>query len=581
MTDPGTLYQAGPQGIDTGGDLSSFVDVILWRAKHQSHVNAFTFLENGVDETCAMTYAQLSDAARRMAGRLQDLELEGERVLLLYPSGPDYVIALIACLFSGVVAVPFYPPVPGRRCSILESVLHDAQPRAVLTTPRELEVLTGRLGKTLADLDCELLAPDLTGDELDSHWQRPSLQRDSIAYVQYTSGSTLDPKGVLLTHGNLSHNCRLISKVIGASETDLTVSWLPFFHDMGLVGGLLFPIYSGAPLVFMPPEAFVMKPVRWLQAISRYGARLSPAPNFAFDLCVQRTRPQERADLDLSTWRVAFNGSERIDHRSLQRFSKTFHGHGFRYETFLPCYGLAESTLMVTGGCALEEPVVRRYERAALDAGRASLDDEGVTLVGCGRAHGDLRVLIVDPETCRRCPSGTIGEIWVSGPSVTAGYWNRPQLTRDIFEARESESGSGPFLRTGDLGFQQDGEIFVTGRLKDLMIVGGRNIHPEDIEATVEAAHPEMSPHGAIAFSVDGNPQERLVVVAEIGRGARQDSQLGQLEQVIRAAVAKENNVAVSEVVFVRRRTLPKTTSGKKRRSACRRSFVDGQLEAL
>ena len=197
MTDPGTLSQAGPQGVDTDGDLSSFVDVILWRAEHQSHVNAFTFLENGVDETCAMTYAQLGDAARRMAGRLQNLELEGERVLLLYPSGPDYIIALVACLLAGVVAVPFYPPAPGRRCSILESVLHDAQPRAVLTTPRELEVLAGRMGKALADVDCDLLAPDLTGDELESHWQRPSLQRDSIAYVQYTSGSTLDPKGVL------------------------------------------------------------------------------------------------------------------------------------------------------------------------------------------------------------------------------------------------------------------------------------------------------------------------------------------------------------------------------------------------
>ena len=436
------------------------------------------------------------------------------------------------------------------------------------------------------------VASDLADEESAAHWRPPSLQPTTIAYLQYTSGSTSAPKGVMVTHGNLLHNCRTIGEIAGTASKHVIVSWLPFFHDMGLIGGLFVSLFLGCPLIFMPPEVFVMKPICWLRAISHYGATLSPAPNFAFDLCVKRTTSEDRDGLDLSrVGAVAFNGSERIDPGSLRRFTDAFARCGFRPETFYPCYGLAESTLLVTGGKVAEPPVVKRFGQCELNSGTARLADEGVELVGCGKSPAGQQLLIVDPTTGKRCPTSRLGEVWVSSPSVAAGYWNNPETTALKFQAHEVETLAGPFLRTGDLGFTLEGELFLTGRLKDLIIIGGRNIYPEDIEATVEQFHPLIIPQGAVAFAFDDGPVERLVVVVEIDRLRQYDQSALDgprpsyadirldLCRNLSDAIARKHDVPVHKVVLVKRRTLPKTPSGKKMRSACRQAYIERRLQ--
>jgi acyl-CoA synthetase (AMP-forming)/AMP-acid ligase II len=385
----------------------------------------------------------------------------------------------------------------------------------------------------------------------------------------------------MITHGNLMHNCRAISVAVDDSVPHVVISWLPFFHDMGLVGTLFLPVVAGFPLVFMPPEAFVMKPVRWLQAITRYRGTLSPAPNSAYGLCVKRISPTQRAELDLTSWRFAFNGSERISGTTMREFVESFEPCGFRHDSFFPCYGLAESTLIVSGGSSPIRSNRRYFEPASLTAGSSVVvANEGIELVGCGKPQA-MNVIVVEPENRRRCPAGRVGEIWVQGASVAAGYWGDGKGTAESFHAREADTGDGPYLRTGDLGFELDDEIFITGRLKDMIIVSGRNIYPEDIEGTVEMAHPAVCRDGAVAFAVDDGTHERLVVLVEVDTRATRRCSLTDLEQDLRDQVAERNDVAPSEIVLVRRRSLPKTPSGKKQRSKCRRLFLEDQLSRV
>lgn len=569
------------RGIDAVSQLSNIVDVLRWRAEHQGTETAFHFLHNGDRETVAMNYQALDTEVRRLAGRLQAIGLENERVLLLLPTGPDYVIAILACLYAGAIAVPLDPPRPNRSWRRLETVSGNARPQSVITTAKLRDSLGTQLEELIQPFGGRVITINESDDASPNDWQPRSPDAEAVAYLQYTSGSTLDPKGVMITHANLLHNCRAIATVAGEHQRHLVVSWLPFFHDMGLVGTLFFPITLGCPLVFMSPEAFVMRPIRWLRAISQYRATLSPAPNFAYDLCVERTNRDQRAELDLSSWRVAFNGSERIDAMSLHRFTEAFAPCGFSPETFMPCYGLAEATLMVTRVNADEPPNIHHLERSALDAGEARPDEDGVAIVSGGHPIENMDVAIVDAETQEYCRPGQIGEIWLSGESVALGYWNDPELTAKTFQAHVAGESSRPFFRTGDLGFEHDGEVFVTGRLKDLIIIEGRNIYPDDVEATVENAHPAISPHSSIAFSAGDGPRERLVVVAAVNRSQKAQLDADELERTVREAVARQNDVALSELVLVNRRELPKTANGKKQRSACRTAYVDGSLERL
>jgi acyl-CoA synthetase (AMP-forming)/AMP-acid ligase II len=434
----------------------------------------------------------------------------------------------------------------------------------------------------------------LPADAADA-WRRPDLTADTLAFLQYTSGSTADPKGVMLTHGNLMANLQLILHGFAIHEQSTGVIWLPPYHDMGLIGGILEPLYMGAPCTLMSPLDFLQRPIRWLNAISKYGATVSGGPNFAYDLVARKATPQQKAALDLSRWEVAFNGAEPVRRETIERFSEAFAECGFRKEAFYTCYGLAEATLIVTGGVALTPPIYTTVDANELGRGRAVPADEDApgaqTLVGCGATLLDQDVAIVDPETGERLPAQVVGEIWVTGQSVAQGYWQRQEESERTFCARLA-GDERDFLRTGDLGFLDEaGNLFVAGRIKDLIIVDGRNHYPQDIELTVERAHPAIRPGCTAAFPVTHGGQERVVITAEIGKGykptpgaQRADGESGPLDPAeviasIRKAVAESHDIRAHAIALLKPGGAPKTSSGKIQRRAAKASYLDGSLE--
>ncbi|MCA1633580.1 MAG: condensation domain-containing protein, partial [Acidobacteria bacterium] len=404
---------------------------------------------------------------------------------------------------------------------------------------------------------------------------------DTIAFLQYTSGSTTTPKGVVITHRNLLHNQRLIQQAFGQSAQSVILSWLPFYHDMGLIGGVLQPLFLGAKCILMSPTAFLQRPLRWLEAISAYRATTSGGPNFAYDLCVDKTTTEERAALDLSSWSVAFNGAEPVRAETLSRFMAAFEPCGFRHEAFYPCYGLAEATLLVSGGHAGNAPTIKNVAADALVANRAASATTSGTrrdIVGSGLLPPQQKVVIADPHEATICAPGEVGEIWVSGQSVAKGYWRAREET-DAFKAYISNTGEGPFLRTGDLGFIENGELFVTGRLKDLIIIRGVNYYPQDIELTVEQSHVALRKGAGAAFSVEAGGQERLVVVQELDVRAKLDAD--EVIDAIRRAVTEAHELQIYAVALIRLNSIPKTTSGKIQRYACREGFLNDGLKMV
>jgi acyl-CoA synthetase (AMP-forming)/AMP-acid ligase II/acyl carrier protein len=539
-------------------------------------------LRDGESEEQHVSYGELDQLARAIGAQLQSMEAVGERVLLLYPSGLEFIAAFLGCFYGGAVAVPAYPPRMNRPDSRIKSIANDAQAALALTTSSVLSGVERRLAQNGELGEMQWLATDRVDRGLASEWRDPGCDKEALAFLQYTSGSTAAPKGVMVTHDNLMHNERVIRIAMGHDEDSTVVGWLPFHHDMGLIGNVLQPLYVGALSVLMPPALFLQKPLRWLQTIAHYRAHSSGGPNFAYDLCVRKITPQQREQLDLSSWQVAFNGAEPIRHDTMERFLEVFEPCGFRREALYPCYGMAEATLFVSGPSKKQPPVFQALSKAELENGRVVPDSrEGsVTLVGCGRTSLDQKVLIVDPSTLTRCSPERIGEIWMSGPSVAQGYWNKPSETERDFGAYLSDSGEGPFLRTGDLGFLKDGELFVTGRLKDLIIIRGRNLYPQDIEVTAQNAHAGLRPGCGAAFSVEISGEERLVVVQEVDR--RVDSgKLDEIVAAIRQAVALEHEVALHAIVLIKHGSILKTTSGKIQRAACRSAYTERRFNIV
>jgi acyl-CoA synthetase (AMP-forming)/AMP-acid ligase II len=411
----------------------------------------------------------------------------------------------------------------------------------------------------------------LSTDDLDetaaADWHPPDVSANSLALVQYTSGSTGQPKGVMISHGNLLHNQRMIQAAFGHSEKSVGVGWLPLFHDMGLIGNVIQPIYLGTSFTLLSPLAFIQKPVRWLRAISRYRGTTSGGPNFAYDLCARKVTPEQAAGLDLSSWDVAFVGAEPVRAQTLARFAAAFEPHGFRPQALYPCYGLAEATLFVSGGVKGAGPVTR------------AVDGPAPTVVGCGHCWDGQTMRLVDPHSLRPCREGEVGEVWVSGPSVAQGYWARPEETVQTFRAYLGESGEGPFLRTGDLGFLHDGSLFITGRLKDVIIIRGRNHYPEDIELTVQASHPALQSGAGAVFSVEAEGEERLVVVQELQAGGRRHLDHNEVVGDIREAVARHHELEVFAALLLRSGSIPRTSSGKIQRHACRDGYLARSLD--
>ena len=577
----------------------TIVDLLRQRAAYRPHDRAFTFLVDGENEELNITYAELDRKARALGAWLLSEGMAGKRVLLLYPSGLDFIAAFMGCLYGGAIAVPAYPPRKNRSVERIEAIAADAEASVALTT-RDVVDRFDALRATAPSLEHLVWKVD---SELDvswaDRWERPDIDGSTLAFLQYTSGSTGTPKGVMLSHENLLHNSLRIMQAFEITRSQSGVFWLPSFHDMGLIGGILVPLYGGKFNVLMSPVAFLQKPLRWLQAISKYRATISGGPNFAYELCVRKTTPEQRATLDLSSWTLAFNGAEPVRAETIDAFCEAFAPCGFRREAFYPCYGLAESTLMVTGGMKFEPPVVRSFDAASIETGAAVVRPANAPavrrLVGSGRELDGQDVLIVDPQSCEALPPGRVGEIWVSGPSVAQGYWNRGDASAATFGAMLAQSDQtspdqavttwqpnpGPYLRTGDLGFFDNGELFVAGRLKDLIIIRGRNHYPQDIEHAVEEASTLVRAGSIAAFAVDVDGRERVAVVAEVERGKREPAEVAAAFEAIRKRLATEHELAVEAIVLVRPNSVPKTSSGKIQRHACKRQFLDGTLEVV
>jgi acyl-CoA synthetase (AMP-forming)/AMP-acid ligase II len=588
---------------------ATLVELFRARADEQPQLRVLTYLRDGEEEQASLTYAELDGAARSIAALLQRHCRPGDRALLLYPPGLEFVTAFLGCLYAGVMAVPAYPPRAARlqrTLPKLQAISDDARPAVVLTTA-EVSAAVGKLGDEVAPLrTMHWLATDDSAGHAPDEWQEPAIGADTLAFLQYTSGSTATPKGVMVTHGHLLHNSAYLASTFQLTPESTLVSWLPTFHDMGLIFGILQPLYTGFGCYVMAPAAFIQRPLRWLAAMSRYGGTHTVAPNFAYELCARKITPEQRAALNLSQWRVAVNGAEPLHKETLDRFAATFAACGFQNKAFYPGYGLAEATLLVSGGRtpAEEEYVTCTVETAALEqhrivvaagpAGEARTETR--TLVSSGQAQGDVSVAIVHPETLQPCAADEVGEIWVSSPSLARGYWQRPEETERTFRAYPADKSGGPYLRTGDLGFLRAGYLYITGRIKDLIIIGGLNHYPQDIEFTAEQSHPCFRPGFSAAFSIEVEGAERLIVVLEVGRryspapdkaesapeaGAPPPRQVSAQELItaVRRAVAEVHELQVHQVVLLKAGSILKTSSGKIERQACRRNFLAGTLD--
>ncbi|MEG4072283.1 amino acid adenylation domain-containing protein [Microcoleus sp. Pol14C2] len=579
------MSDASIKGDQLTESSTNLVELLQNRALHQPE-QKYTFLSDGKAETASLTYRELDAIARSHAVRLQTLGVTGERALLLFPPGLDYLAAFFGCLYAKAIAVPLYPPKLKRNLAKISAIALDAGATVAIAPARHLENLEQLCEqapelKGLRWLTAEILAGD--GEK----WQQPPIHPDEVAYLQYTSGSTSTPKGVMVSHANVLYNIEYIDRGFDHDAESVAVTWLPHFHDMGLIDGLLKPLYLGIPSYFMPPAAFIQNPMCWLEAISRYKATHSGGPNFAYDLCaskISKILGDGEKMLDLSSWRVAYNGAEPIHKETLERFTKAFEPCGFQADAFCPAYGMAETTLKIATVRSGETPTFLPVDAGALENNRIVevLEGEGGarTLVGCGFPEFGTKVAIVNPETLTQCQPHEVGEIWVAGETVARGYWNRPEETEKTFQAYLSDTTEGPFLRTGDLGFLRDRELFITGRLKDLIIIRGRNLYPQDIERTAERSHPSLRLGAIAAFSVEVAGEEQLVIVQEL-QSRKAPDHAEEIISAIRERIAREYEVQVYGVVLIKPGSIPKTTSGKIQRRAACADFLADNLEVV
>jgi 8-amino-7-oxononanoate synthase len=547
---------------------------------------AFIHLLGDQSNQAVLTYAQFDRRARAIAAHLQNMGFAGRQVLLVYPPGLDFITAFFGCLYAHCVAVPTYPP-HRHRLNYFHAIAADAEAGIALSTSSSAAQFQSTIGykknQSAAFPRIQWLATDEIPDALAQYWSEPAVASDTLAMLQYTSGSTSQPKGVMLSHANLIDNTHAILHAFRAQPEDRSLSWLPTYHDMGLVGGVLVPVFAGATHILISPTDFLQKPLTWLAAISKYRITVSGGPNFAYDFCVRTITDQQRATLDLSSWSLAFIGAEPIEPATLERFAAAFAPCGFKSSAFYPCYGLAEATLMVSGSQRGSGATVQAFNDTALTENHVEpvADDysQARRLVACGPPVNTTRVVIVNSKTQTKAAVGCVGEIWVAAASVGQGYWHNPRLTSRSFNAHLSDTGEGPFLRTGDLGFINDTQLYITGRSEDLIIIRGLNRYPQDIEFTARRSHPLLEVGYGAAFAVDGHGSQQLILVQEARHDGKMDFK--PVLDAIRMAVLDEHDLALDTIVLVRSGTIPKTSSGKVQRRACRGAFLDGKLKIL
>ncbi|ABX04499.1 fatty acyl-AMP ligase [Herpetosiphon sp.] len=575
MLDHDLMLEAGGSSATIQSNPASFVEIILQRAKTTPEAIALNFYTADGYRT-SLSYGLLAQRCQAIAAVLQRVTKPGDRALLLYPPGLGYVEAFFGCLFAGVIAVPAYPPRPNRRDQRLEAIISNAQARVMLAAS-EVVAQQRALSQQYPGLaQLQWIASDLVNSQLASMWQAPSINTHDLAFLQYTSGSTSQPRGVMVSHENLVYNSGLIAQSFGITADDHVFIWLPPYHDMGLIGGIMQPLFTGCELSLIDPLTFLQQPLIWLRMISDLGVTVTGGPNFAYDLCVAKAKPEALAGVDLSRLRVAFNGAEPIRAATLERFSRTFAPLGFKPQAFLPCYGLAEATLFVSGAPHAAEPTTLTVDAQALSQHQALPSERGTLLVSSGMVAAPQIVAIVDPEQGQVCADGWVGEVCIHGRSIAHGYWDNSAASEATFQLILPD-GSGPFLRTGDLGFIHEGQLYITGRLKDLIIIDGRNHYPQDLELSVELAHPAIRQGGCAAFAVDGADGEQIVIVAEI----RRPNQAEEAAQAVRLALQQQYDLAIADLMWVRPGQVPKTSSGKVRRRECRQRYLSQTLNSL
>ena len=586
-------------GLKNKIKADTLVDILRNRVESQPNQTVYNFLVDGEREEINLTYGQLEQKAKAIATYLQSISSPQDRVLLLFPAGLDYITAFFGCLYAGVIAIPAYPPRPNRSLSRIHNILQNAETNLALTNSETLDSLERQLERTPELKNLHWIATDTLNDTGAKNWQQPDISTESIAFLQYTSGSTAEPKGVKIAYRNLLHNLSAIHCCFRHSPRSKGVIWLPPYHDMGLIGGILQPLYGGFPVTLMSPLMFLQNPLRWLKAISRTQATTSGGPNFAYDLCVRKFKPEQLTGLDLSSWQVAFNGAEPINQETLSQFAEIYAPYGFDPAAFYPCYGMAEATLIVSGGSGQSSVVTKVVRGKALEQNKIIDADRYEahprTLVSCGRSLIDQEIVIAHPETLTSCPLGEVGEIWVSGASIAQGYWKQPEVTKATFDVYLKDTNAGPFLRTGDLGFIDRGELFFTGRLKDMIVIKGRNHYPQDIEQTVQEVSSWIRPSCVASFSIDIQGEEKLVVLAEVERkywssnrtakansnGSSDTIDAKDLSQLIKREIAKNHDLQAYTILLLKPGSLPKTSSGKIQRHACRTEFLSNTLSGL
>ncbi|MFN3431447.1 MAG: fatty acyl-AMP ligase [Candidatus Sericytochromatia bacterium] len=558
---------------------ASHVDVLRHRALHQPQKLAIGWVPQLGEVVRQLSYAELDRRAQAVAARLQALGAKGERALLMHENDPDYAVAFYACGHAGAVAVTLNTPTQKKHLARLAHVASDAGARFILTTRALADRFRARIDEVEALAGLTWVIVDEVSDAEADSYAPHQPEGDDVAFLQYTSGSTGTPRGVVVRHADLVYQGEYIAGLLSLTSADRALSWLPLFHDMGLILGLLQPIYSGFPLYLSNPVAFVKNPAQWLRTIAQHGITLSGGPDFAYDLCCEVVDPADLEGLDLSRWQIAFNGAEPVRARTLDRFTETFAPLGFRPEAMTPCYGLAEATLGVTANLRGTRHLRRLVDGPALSRGRVQAPENTALardLVASGRWLPDTTIRIVDPVSCQAHGAATIGEIWIGGTGPAQGYWKQPEATADTFDAR-IEGEETPYLRTGDLGFYDaEGRLFITGRVKDLIVVHGKNHFPSDIEQTVEAASAALRPHFAAAFAVDHGDRESLVVVAEVKASALETLDVEAVGRDVMRRVLAEHEIPVDEVVLLHQGQIPKTTSGKVQRAECRQAWLDG-----
>ena len=564
--------------------MKTFVELLLKRSQEQPDQTAFIFLQDGKTESGRLTYGELHQKAREIALELTSWSQPGDRILLLYPPGLEFITAFCGCLYAQAIAVPTNLPHPKHSLTRVQTIVNNSQAKVALTTASVLAKLKRQFIDYPDLMKLHWLTNDQVSNELAkdsaSQYIPPQIEANAVAFLQYTSGSTSEPKGVMVSHQNLLHNSAVIQQAFELHSRSVSVSWLPHFHDMGLVDGILQPLYTGFLGILMSPITFFGRPIRWLQLISRYQATHSGGPNFAYQHCLRKITPKQCQNLDLSSWESAYNGAEPIRPETIGNFTQNFKQYGFRANAFYPCYGLAEGTLMVTGGKLSDKPHYYCVDTHSMTTSSSSNTKPKKLLVSCGYPRLNSKIIIVDPYKLCECQAGEIGEIWVSSASVAQGYWQQPEVSKRSFQAY-TDSGKGSFLRTGDLGLIKEGQLLITGRLKELIIINGLNYYPQDIENTVTSSHSSLRPNSGAVFSILIHGQEKLVIVQEVNHHSLGKLNIDEITGNICQAVMQNHELSVYDLVLLKSGKLPKTSSGKIQRQVCRSKFLQGTLHAI